>query len=47
MVRDILNKIDYVNNYPKYDVIFCDEAQDFTPIEIELILKTSKFKKRN
>ncbi len=43
MVRDILNKIEYVNNYPKYDVIFCDEAQDFTPIEIELILKTSKY----
>lgn len=43
MVSHILKKIEYNNPYEQYDVIFCDEAQDFTPIEILLILKSSKY----
>jgi hypothetical protein len=31
----------------KYPVVFCDEAQDFTPIELELILRLSLFSRRN
>ncbi|MBR4324883.1 MAG: hypothetical protein IKP73_05095 [Bacteroidales bacterium] len=43
MVSHILKKIEYNNPYNQFDVLFCDEAQDFTPIEILLILKTSKY----
>ena len=31
------------NNFPKYPVIFCDEAQDYTKIEIDLLLNLSIF----
>lgn len=43
MVAHILKKIELGNPYEQYDVIFCDEAQDFTPIEILLILKSSEY----
>lgn len=33
-------------NLSKYPVVFCDEAQDFTPNELELILRLSLFSKR-
>lgn len=44
LVRYVLNKIeDKKINIKKYDVIFCDEAQDFTPVEIKLIISLSKY----
>ena len=43
LVRYILNKIDSGFEPKKYDIIYCDEAQDFTPIENALILKLSKY----
>ena len=46
---DDLDLIRYVLNNkkitPEYDIIFCDEAQDFTPIENRLILSMSKYSK--
>lgn len=33
--------------FPQFPVIFCDEAQDFTKIEIELLLRLSAFTKYN
>lgn len=35
------------DTHPKYPVVFCDESQDFTRIEIELILRISEFTKYN
>lgn len=37
---DILNEL-------SFPAIFCDEAQDFTPIELELIIQLSLFSKRD
>lgn len=42
LVRYVLNHGDTRNNFRKYAVIFCDEAQDFTKLEIDLILNLSK-----
>jgi len=44
IVRYILRRGGRLISYP---VIFCDEAQDFTRIEIELLLKLSKFSEYN
>lgn len=41
LVRFILDKFESLPI--KYTVIFCDEAQDFTKIELELIIKLSVF----
>lgn len=43
LVRYILNKIDSGYEIDKYDIVYCDEAQDFTPIENMLILRLSKY----
>ena len=43
LVRFALSKIDNGAEYKKYDIIYCDEAQDFTPIENLFILKLSKY----
>ena len=43
LVRYVLNKLDGGYVIDKYDIIYCDEAQDFTPIENELILRLSKY----
>lgn len=45
LVRYILQKLDSdaTMNYNKYDIIYCDEAQDFTPIENQLILRLSTY----
>lgn len=42
LVRFILNS--YLDIENKYWVIFCDEAQDFTRIELQLLIKLSEFK---
>lgn len=42
LVRYALTNGDYQNVFHKYAVIFCDEAQDFTKLEIDLILSLSK-----
>ena len=46
---DDLDLIRYILNNktitPEFDIIFCDEAQDFTPIENQLILSMSKYSK--
>lgn len=42
LVRYVLKKGDSHKEFHKYTVIFCDEAQDFTKLEIDLILKLSK-----
>ena len=41
LVRYALSKYDDGTRFHKYAVIFCDEAQDFTKIETDLILKLS------
>lgn len=43
LVAYVLNKIDKGISYPQYDIVYCDEAQDFTPIENQLILHLSKY----
>lgn len=43
LVRLVLRKLDSGFNYQKYDIIYCDEAQDFTVIENDLILRLSKY----
>ncbi len=35
------------DDFPQYPVIFCDEAQDFTRIEIELLMRLSAFTRWN
>lgn len=47
LVSYILKKIDKCIDYQKYDIIYCDEAQDFTPIENYLILRLSKYSNYN
>ncbi len=42
LVRYVHENGDTHNVFHKYAVIFCDEAQDFTRLEIDLILKLSK-----
>lgn len=42
LIRYVLNKKKIT---PEFDIIFCDEAQDFTPIENRLILSMSKYSK--
>ena len=42
LIRYILNEKEIM---PEFDIIFCDEAQDFTPIENRLILSMSKYSK--
>lgn len=43
LVRFVLTKLESGFVMDKYDIIYCDEAQDFTPIENQLILKLSKY----
>lgn len=43
LIRYILKKMDAGYEYKKYDIIYCDEAQDFTVIENDLILRLSKY----
>ncbi len=43
LIRHILNKMDAGFKFKKYDIIYCDEAQDFTVIENNLILRLSKY----
>lgn len=42
LVRYALTNGDIQNVFHNYSVIFCDEAQDFTKLEIDLILSLSK-----
>lgn len=42
LVRYVLTHGDFKQVYRNYAVIFCDEAQDFTKLEIDLILSLSK-----
>lgn len=48
---DDLDLIRYIlvnkQEYKKFDVIYCDEAQDFTPVEINLILRLSTYNDYN
>ncbi len=43
LVRYVLQKMEKNPPQNKYDIIYCDEAQDFTPIENKLILSLSKY----
>ncbi len=43
LVAFVSKKMDTGIEFKKYDIIYCDEAQDFTPIENALILKLSKY----
>ncbi len=45
LVRYSLTHGDFQNAFHDYSVIFCDEAQDFTKLEIDLILNLSKHSK--
>jgi hypothetical protein len=45
LAKFILNK--KIENFHKYGVIICDESQDFTKIEIEIIFRLSVFTKFN
>ncbi len=47
LVSYALSKYDDGTRFHKYAVIFCDEAQDFTKIETDLILKLSVHSKYN
>ncbi len=47
LVRYVLNKIDSGFVYKRYDIIYCDEAQDFTPIENQLVIKLSSYAEYN
>lgn len=44
LIRAVLNNTDK-NNLAKYTAIFCDEAQDFTRLELQLIMQLSIFSK--
>ena len=44
LIRYILKKLE-TQPVSGYDIIYCDEAQDFTPIENQLIIKLSKYSK--
>ncbi len=41
IVRDILNRGDYLNR--RYVTVFCDESQDFSRIELRLLLRLSEY----
>lgn len=43
LVSYVLKKLDSGFEINKYDIVYCDEAQDFTPIENILILRLSKY----
>ena len=43
LVRLVLQKMDAGHSFKLYDIIYCDEAQDFTAIENDLILRLSKY----
>jgi hypothetical protein len=43
LVRWVLRNYDELPEEQKYTVILCDEAQDFTRIELQLLLKLSKY----
>jgi len=43
LIRYILKKLDAGYEFSKYDIIYCDEAQDFTSIENILILRLSRY----
>jgi tetratricopeptide (TPR) repeat protein len=43
LVRDILNRYQSIPASEKLTVILCDEAQDFTRIELQLIIRLSRF----
>jgi len=43
LVQIVLKKLDTGIDFKKYDIIYCDEAQDFTMIENDLILRLSKY----
>ncbi len=46
LVKYVLKRIDSGNNnYKPFNVIICDEAQDFSPVELKLILKVFSFSK--
>ena len=45
LVKYALTNGDFQNVFHNYAVIFCDEAQDFTKLEIDLILSLSKHSK--
>lgn len=46
--QDLARRVlDLPTNISRYPVVFCDEAQDFTKIELELILRLSLFAQRN
>ncbi len=47
LVRYVLQKMDREPNYDKYDIVYCDEAQDFTPIENKLVLRLSSYSQYN
>lgn len=47
LVKYVLTHGDFQNVFHEYSVIFCDEAQDFTKLEIDLILSLSKHSKFN
>ena len=40
--QDLIRKILSEDNLSKYAVVFCDEAQDFTRLELQLIMRLSK-----
>ncbi len=45
-LKNIMNSYDekFANTLKyKYDIIYCDESQDFTPVEIRLLLKLSAY----
>ena len=43
LVSYVQKKMDTGMKFDRYDIIYCDEAQDFTPIENALILRLSKY----
>ncbi|MCB9352092.1 MAG: hypothetical protein H6573_32055 [Lewinellaceae bacterium] len=43
LVRDILQSYDSIPEYQKYTAILCDEAQDFTRVELQLLIRLSRF----
>lgn len=43
LIRYTLRQLYHSPQHPRYPVIFCDEAQDFTRVEFELLIKISDF----
>ncbi len=43
LVRDILQSYDSIPEDQKYTAILCDEAQDFTRVELQLLIRISRF----